>query len=152
MNLHDIVRGAITSVNADQAFTLYTATGNFARSYETLETVPEVLPGVSVQGQIQTISPDAVIRTERVLLGSIVRRIYLRASEGLSVKPTGIYRPLARAGDYLDDHLGQRWQVDALLEDFSAEGWVSVQAILMQVPQALSIREDPDDNTDTDSD
>ena len=152
MNLHDVVRGAITSVNADQVFTLYTATGNFARSYDTLETVPEVLPGVSVQGQIQTISPDAVIRTERVLLGSIVRRIYLRASEGLSVKPTGIYRPLARAGDYLDDHLGQRWQVDALLEDFSAEGWVSVQAILMQVPQALSIRKDSNDDSNDDSD
>lgn len=148
MNLHDIVRGAITSVNADQPFTLYTATGNFVRDYDTMETVPEVLAGVAVQGQIQSMKPDDIVHAEKIAYGSIVRRLYLRSDESPSAKPSAIYRPLARARDFLDDHLGRRWQIDALLEDFSAEGWVSVQAILMQTPQAISIKENADGNSD----
>jgi hypothetical protein len=53
-----------------------------------------------------------------------------------------LWRPLARIGDYIDDAQGNRWQVDAVLEDFSAEGWVSLQIILQTTPQALNIKDE----------
>ena len=76
---------------------------------------------------------------EKISVSDIVRRIYLYAVEDPSERVQALYRPLAKAGDYLLDHLNRQWQIDAILEDFSAEGWVSVQAVMQPIPQALSI-------------
>jgi hypothetical protein len=35
--------------------------------------------------------------------------------------------------------LNRQWQIDAVMEDFSAEGWISVQAIMQPIPQTLVI-------------
>ena len=142
MNLHNAVRGSITSVAQDLPLTLYTALGTFSRDYETMTNIPNVRPGVALMGQVQSIKADDIIHAERITYGTIIRRIYLRADPTLATKPSPIYRPLCRAGDYIDDDLGQRWQVDAVLEDFSHEGWMSVQAIMQQTPQALHIVEE----------
>ena len=139
MNLHDLVRGAITAVNKDQDFTLFRSLGTFSRDYETMQTVPNVREGVAVRGQIQSIKPDDILHAEKISVSDIVRRIYLYAVEDPSERVQALYRPLAKAGDYLLDHLNRQWQIDAILEDFSAEGWVSVQAVMQPIPQALSI-------------
>ena len=142
MNLHDIVRGGITAVNRDQAFTLYRSLGTFTRDYETMQNTPDVAPGVSVLGQIQSLAADKVVHAERLTHGETVRRIYLHADFDPATRPWGLWRPLARIGDYIDDEQGNRWQVDAVLEDFSAEGWVSLQIILQTTPQALNIKDE----------
>lgn len=137
MNLHNLVRGAITGVNADEAFTLNRSLGSFERDYETMTNVPLVSVGETVKGQMQSLKPDADIQTERLNLNSIVRRVYLYATDDLETRPSALYRPLARTGDFLTDARGQQWMIDAVLEDFSSEGWVSVQVILQQPPQTL---------------
>ena len=137
MNLHNLVRGAITGVNADEVFTLYRSLGSFRRDYETATNTPEVAPGETVKGQVQSISPDRMIQTERLSIGSIVRRVYLYAGKDPETRPAALYRPLARSGDYLLDSQGRQWLLDAILEDYSGEGWISAQAILQQPPQAL---------------
>jgi hypothetical protein len=85
------------------------------------------------------IKPDDILHAEKISVSDIVRRIYLYAEEDPSERVQALYRPLAKAGDYLLDHLNRQWQVDAILEDFSAEGWVSVQAIMQPIPQTLII-------------
>jgi hypothetical protein len=139
MNLHNTVRGAITAVNADKTITLFRSLGTFSRDYNTMQTVPNVREGVHVLGQIQSIKPDDILHAEKISVSDIVRRIYLYAEEDPSERVQALYRPLAKAGDYLLDHLNRQWQVDAILEDFSAEGWVSVQAIMQPIPQTLII-------------
>jgi len=139
MNLHNTVRGAITAVNADQAFTLFRSLGTFTRSYDTMETLPNVREGEVFLGQIQSIAPDAVLHAEKISVSDIVRRIYMYAPEDPDERAQALYRPLAKAGDYVLDHLNRQWQIDAVMEDFSAEGWISVQAIMQPIPQTLVI-------------
>lgn len=139
MNLHHITRGAINAVTKDQPLTLYRATGGFTRT-EDLETVPEFSRGVEVHGQIQSIKPDDIVQTERVTQGAVVRRCYLYSERKPKERPWAMWRPLGRAGDYLTDSYGSQWYVDAVLEDFSQEGWVSLQIILQQSPVNLSVR------------
>ncbi len=146
MNLHQVVRGTIQSVTRDQALTLYRATGKFART-DDLETIPEVLAGVVIKGQIQSISPDSVIQTEKTTQSAVVRRCYLFCDNDPASRPWTIWRPLGRAGDYLTDESGAQWYVDAVLEDFSIEGWASLQIILQQAPVTLSIKEDDSDSS-----
>lgn len=141
MNLHAMVRGPVTAVNRDQPFTLYRSAGTFSRDAVTMRNTPDVMPGVSVSGQVQSLRPDQIVHAEKLTHGETVRRIYLHADSDAASRPWGAWRPLARVGDYIDDGQGNRWQVDAVLEDFSAEGWVSLQIILQTTPQALNIVE-----------
>jgi hypothetical protein len=139
MNLHHITRSTINAVTKDQPLTLYRATGKFTRS-DDLETVPEVLEGVEVRGQVQSLSADAILQSEKITDGTVVRRCYLYADKAKDARPWALWRPLGRAGDYLTDADGAQWYVDAVLEDFSAEGWVSLQIILQQSPVTFSIK------------
>lgn len=139
MNLHHITRSTINAVTKDQPLTLYRATGKFTRS-DDLETVPEVLEGVEVRGQVQSLSADAMMQSEKITDGTVVRRCYLYADKAKDARPWALWRPLGRAGDYLTDADGAQWYVDAVLEDFSAEGWVSLQIILQQSPVIFSIK------------
>lgn len=139
MNLHHITRSTINAVTKDQPLTLYRATGKFTRS-DDLETVPEVFEGVEVRGQVQSLSADAILQSEKITDGTVVRRCYLCADKAKDARPWALWRPLGRAGDYLTDADGAQWYVDAVLEDFSAEGWVSLQIILQQSPVTFSIK------------
>ena len=141
MNLHRVVRGPIQTVTHDQDLTLYRATGKFTRT-DDLETVPEVMAGVAIRGQIQSLSPDSVIQSEKTTQGAVIRRCYLFCAGDPKERPWSLWRPFGRAGDYLTDEAGCQWYVDAVLEDFSSEGWASLQIILQQTPVTLSIKED----------
>lgn len=141
MNLHRVVRGPIQTVTHDQDLTLYLATGKFTRT-DDLETVPEVLPGIAIRGQVQSIAPDKIIQSERVTQGAVVRRCFLHCYGSAANRPWTLWRPLGRAGDYITDAQGSQWYVDAVLEDFSSEGWASLQIVLQQTPVTLSIKED----------
>ena len=138
LNLHAIVRGAITFNNADQTFTLFRSLGTFSRDPATMETVPDVSSGVTVQGQIQSIGSDSIVQTERVTFESTVRRLYLYAPSSPKARPWTMWRPLARSGDYVQDAKGYFLYVYAVLEDFSSSGWVSLQVILQTVTPNLN--------------
>ncbi len=142
MNLHQVVRRPIQAVTRDQDLTLYIATGSFKRT-EDLETVPEVLPGVAIRGQIQSLSPYKVVQSEKTTQGAVIRRCFIHCYGNTSNRPWTLWRPLGRAGDYLTDEAGAQWYVDAVLEDFSSEGWASLQIILQQSPVTLAIKEEP---------
>ena len=120
LNLHDIVRPAITANLADQTFTLYRSTGfTFSAGIKTASY--EAITGVS--GQFQSAGDAQLDHAELAGQNTIIRELYVYASTDRTTRPWSIYRPLARSGDYFLDALGGYWLVTAVVEDFSDAGW-----------------------------
>jgi hypothetical protein len=142
LNLHHIVRAAVTFNNADQTLTLYRSLGTFSRDPATMQNVPNVAAGVSVSGQVQSIKSDEIVQTERVSFSETVRKLYLYSTSAPGDRPWGTWRPLSRTGDYVLDANGNYWYVDAVVEDFTESGWVSLQVILQTTPPTLNIVEE----------
>lgn len=147
MNLHNLVRQSVQAVTADQPLTYYRATGEVQRDADTLVNVPTLYAGCEVRGQVQSVGADSIVQTERITQGAVVRRCYLYADKKPSSRPWAAWRPLGRAGDYLTDKYGNWWYVDAVLEDFSQEGWVSLQLVMQPAkPEVLILEEAGDDD------
>lgn len=143
MNLHDIVRGAITAVARDLPAELYVMTGDQERG-ERGDLLPVFEQPVEVLGQWQSIKADEIIQTERISEASTVRRVYLKATDDAASRPWASWRPLGRSGDFLKDEHGNFWLVDAVIEDFTHEGWVCVQAVLQTVAPRFKVKESTD--------
>lgn len=141
MNLHNIVRGTIEAVKPDQDMVIFRSLGTFTRDEDSLVNRPDVMAGLAVRGQIQSMSADSIVQTERITISSIVRKIYLYSDDQASKAPWALWRPLARSGDYISDARGNQWCVDAVLEDFTDVGWVCVQAILQTPKDTFNIKE-----------
>lgn len=148
LNLHQIVRGVVTFNNADRPLMLFRSVGTFSRDPETMENVPNVMNGELVFGQMQSMSADEIVQSERVSFSTTIRKVYLRTPSGKRTRAWGMWRPLSRTGDYLQDEGGNFWYVDAVLEDFSESGWVALQAILQTTkPHLLIVHEAYDDDS-----
>ena len=107
-----------------------------------MQNVPNVAAGVSVSGQVQSIKSDEIVQTERVSFSETVRKLYLYSTSAPGDRPWGTWRPLSRTGDYVLDANGNYWYVDAVVEDFTESGWVSLQVILQTTPPTLNIVEE----------
>ena len=128
INLHAIVRGAVTALHPDEAVTLYQSTGQT----NTLgRLAPAYAEPQTVQAQIQSLSAEDLAHMEDASRTEISRKAYLFAPDAAQ-PPAGIVRPLARGGDMLVRSDGTWWLVTGIIEDFTASGWVCV-AITQQV-------------------
>lgn len=134
INLHALVRGAVTALHPDEAVTLYQSTG---QSNELGRIVPAYAEPQTVQAQIQSLSAEDLAHMEDASRTEISRKAYLFAPDA-ALPPAGIVRPLARSGDMLQRADGTWWLVTGIIEDFTASGWVCV-AITQQVegPQGV---------------
>ncbi len=122
MNLHAIARGAIPALHPDETVTLRQSVGQRnARG----RLVPEYAPARAVTAQIQSLGGDDLRHAEAVNLTQRDRKAYLFAPDP-ALSPNGIVRPLARNGDMMRRADGSWWLVTAMLEDFTASGWVCV--------------------------
>lgn len=148
MNLHAIVRGAITRVHDDQAFSIL-------RSLPTT-----VVNGVRVSqyekidgftGNFQSEGDAALNYSNNAAQNTIVRRLYLYATDDRATRPWTIYRPLARSGDYVINAKGEYWKVEAVVEDFSDDGWEQLRVTFQQTDPKLTIKE-PDLESEPDPD
>ena len=143
MNLHDIVRGAITAVARDLPAELYVMTGEQERG-ERGDLLPVFEQPVEVLGQWQSIKADEIIQTERINEATTVRRVYLKATDDAGSRPWASWRPLGRSGDLIKDDKGNFWLVDAVIEDFTHEGWVCLQVVLQTVTPRFKVKESTD--------
>lgn len=136
LNLHDIVRGAITVNLDDQPFTLLrsiqSAVTNGVRvaSYVRVE---------GLKGNFQSESDVSLNFSNNAAQNSIVRKLYLYATSDRATRAWTIYRPLARSGDYVVNDKGEYWQVSAVIEDFSDAGWECLRVTFQQTPPNLNI-------------
>lgn len=139
MNLHNIVRGAINAVNKDRYCTLYRSTGE-SEMTDRGEQKSTYEAGVQIRAQWQSLGQDAIEQRERALDVTTTRRVYLYADSDPKERPWAMWRPLARSGDFILDDKDEYWYLDAVLEDFSDEGWISAQVTLQTVPIQLLIK------------
>lgn len=123
MNLHDIVRGAITSVNPDQTVMLLQASGQTVDQYKQKATYS---PAVSVQAQVQPVSDKTLQWLNQSRENSIWRDAYLYGPV------RGIERSTVLGGDFLYFE-GYEWEVDQVLEAWNATaGWTKVRVIQLR--------------------
>ena len=120
MNLHDIVRGVITTIHDDEWVTLYRSIGqvNDRGRVRAAYAAP-----IRVRAQIQP-SPNSLSMTESASRTTNSSKAWLYADHIL--RPSGINRPLSRNGDFLRRDDGSWWLVTSVENDFAIDGWVSV--------------------------
>lgn len=152
MNLHNIVRGAINANLADVTLTYYRSLGE--REVDYMMQNAYAAP-VSVKGSFQSEGDAALDHANLAGQNSITRKLYLYSSDSVTERPWGIYRPLARTGDYFLDANGAYWLVVAVEEDFSAAGWECLRVQMQDNDPELKVVEDEseggDDGDDSES-
>lgn len=122
INLHGLVRRAITSLHPDEAMTLRQSIG---QRNERGRVTPVYGPAQVVQAQVQSLGQNDLAQREATSNTRIDRKAYLFAPDA-ALPPQGIVRPLGRTGDMLQRADGTWWLVTAMIEDFTASGWVCV--------------------------
>jgi len=146
VNLHDIVRVVIPALHPDEDVLLVQSTGNVnVRGVVT----PTYADAVQVQAQIQSLGNDDLRALNDVSRTEIQRKAYLYSETVNNLPPQGIIRPLARGGDLLRRTDGTWWLVAAMIEDFTASGWVCVRIVQqVTVPEQAQAKADAWDNPD----
>ena len=132
LNLHGIVRGAINAVHPDEEVQLLHSSGSIPD--ESGFAVPQYERIVGVKAQVQSESDAALFHADMAGANSVVRRFYLFTPKDFEKQPAGIFRPLARSGDYIIRLDGTVWAVDAVIENFAGVNWLSVRATLQLKP------------------
>jgi hypothetical protein len=129
MNLHSIVRGAITSVNPDitaqyRASTGPTSNADFSRT-------PSFAAAVPVRVQVQPLSRAGLRLVEKQNLQGVFRTVFLYGN------PQGIVRVLAQGGDLLQfppfrGQVSQTWKVVDVNGPWNVEngGWTELVVCL----------------------
>ena len=146
MNLHDIVRGAITINLEDQSFTLLRST---ASGVTNGVRVAKYVKVEGLKGNFQSEGDAALNFSNNAAQNTIVRRLYLYADSDRATRAWSIYRPLARSGDYIVNAKGEYWQVSAVIEDFSDAGWECLRVTFQQTDPKLTIVEPTLDEDNT---
>lgn len=137
LNLHDIVRPAITINLDDQPFTLIRSLGQendegiITSYYEKLE---------GFRGNFQSEGDATLDHAELAAQNTIIRKLYLYAPDNKATRAWSIYRPLSRSGDYILDKNGDYWLVVSVLEDFSEAGWECLRIQLQQTPPNITYK------------
>lgn len=122
LNLHRIVRSAITSVKPDELVLLYRSVGQINvdgmlnATYE---------PGIAIYAQFQPNEASRLLQAEQVSSTTITEQVFLYSDTTRAVASLDRL-PLARTGDIIDRN-GQWWLVTAIMEDFSTVGWANVE-------------------------
>jgi hypothetical protein len=138
MNLHNIVRGAINAVHKDQDFIIYRSLGckNVSGIVKNTYAV-----GVQISGSFQSEGDSALDHSNNAGQNSGIRKLYIYASDNPALRPMGVYRPLARTGDYFKDTNNAYWLVIAVEEDFSVDGWESLRVQIQDKTPNLTIED-----------
>lgn len=122
LNLHSLVRSAVAALHPDEVVTLRQSVGQRnARGRLT----PVYGPAQTVRAQIRSLGRDDLTHAEHVGSTRIDRKAYLCAPDP-ALPPHGVVRASARNGDMLQRADGTWWLVTAVIEDFTASGWVCV--------------------------
>lgn len=146
LNLHDIVRGVVTSVLDDEDVYLVQS---IRQESDWGRVTAKYVPAELVKAQVQTLSGDDLTvnaeteRTERD------RKFYLYSDTASGQTPAGNVRILGRTGDFLyRKQTGTWWLVYNVTEDFTSAGWVCILASEQQEvpPEVLAAMPEEETN------
>lgn len=118
MNLHQIVRGAISAVNPDDPNgRIYANTGSTTANDGT-RTASYAAP-VTAAMQVQPLSPTDLKQIDALNIQGVDRAIYVNGAV------RGVERPQGKGGDILYA-IGKYWLVVVMLEPWDSAGWTKV--------------------------
>ena len=150
LNLHSIVRTAITANFADETIQLVRSAGSINVKGRIQA---NYYPALTLKAQVQTLNGDdlqVIGETERTERD---RKFYIMASPSMGAVPAGQVRVrVARTGDFIyRPAFSTFWKIYNVAEDFSPAGWVQVLASEQaEVPSDVLSAVTPDDgNGDT---
>lgn len=149
LNLHSIVRTAITANFADETILLVRSAGSINVKGRIQA---NYYPALTLRAQVQTLNGDdlqVIGETERTERD---RKFYIMASPSMGAVPAGQVRVrVARTGDFIyRPAFSTFWKIYNVAEDFSPVGWVQVLASEQtEVPSDVLSAVTPDDDDDT---
>lgn len=113
MNLHSMVRGAITTVNPDISATLIRSTGYAKVNFEQVPTYSSEPVTIQVQG----VKPSTLLHMDNLNIQGVLRQVHMYGNT------SGVIRVDSKGGDILNFPQatgGQNysWKVVAVLETF----------------------------------
>ena len=152
LNLHSIVRTAITANFADETILLVRSAGSINVKGRIQA---NYYPALTLKAQVQTLNGDdlqVIGETERTERD---RKFYIMASPSMGAVPAGQVRVrVARTGDFIyRPAFSTFWKIYNVAEDFSPAGWVQVLASEQtEVPSDVLSAVTPDDDDDNDND
>ena len=154
LNLHSIVRTAITANFADETIQLVRSAGSINVKGRIQA---NYYPALTLKAQVQTLNGDdlqVIGETERTERD---RKFYIMASPSMGMVPAGQVRVrVARTGDFIyRPAYSTFWKIYNVAEDFSPAGWVQVLASEQtEVPSDVlsAVTPDDDDNVTTPDD
>jgi hypothetical protein len=123
LNLHGLVRQAITAVHPDELVTLHMSSG---QTNVKGKITAAYHPPVQVMAQVQSLKPSELDHSGLTGQAATVRYFYFYSGPSAAESPNGVFRPLARTGDMIQRADGTWWLVTAPDEDFARVGWVRV--------------------------
>ena len=124
MNLHQIVSGAIGSVNHHEMITLYRCTG----TTNTNGVVSVSYESADVMAQVQAPSAADLRLFDSLADAKYVKKFYMNAPAST------INRQEETAGDIIERADGTYWLINIVRDDFSPEGWLCCIATLQHEP------------------
>lgn len=136
MNLHDLVRAAITSIHPDENCLLVQAMGQTNIKGVITQSYGEPLPIVA---QWQP-SPQRLDHYEKMSDTMISYNVYLYSDISFAVEGQ-TRRPIQRGGDWLYRNVDNCWYlITQVSENWSTDGWASVIATQqMKGPEGVSV-------------
>lgn len=124
INLHNIVRGAINSINPDQSVILKINKGSVHQPGGILEPEFEEIETIA---QVQPIKSSEIQFINNYVAGATYNNFYFNGSVN------GINRRKLTGGDIIV-YNGFEWYVDSQEEDWDTVGWSKVRAV-QQLPK-----------------
>lgn len=122
LNLHHVVRGAITSIHPDESCILYQSIGqkNVKGKVTPIYAEPK-----TVKGNFQPLSTDALTHMEAMNQTPCDEQVFLYSDTDLPV--SGMHRlPITRNGDFIKRSDGTWWLIVSVIKDWSWDGWANV--------------------------
>lgn len=127
MNLHNLVRGAISAVNPDVTVVILQSNG-FIED-EAGQQIPQYLPPVTVTAQIQPLNSEERQSVERLNQSRIYRNAYLNGDL------SGLKRSTEQGGDLVYWN-GYEWWIDDVPEAWNpTAGWTRVRLVQQGVAE-----------------
>lgn len=121
LNLHNVLRGAITAIHPDETVALYQSLGqkNVKGKVTAIYAEPKI-----VKANFQPLDSDA-LKLREINQTPISEQVFLYSDSALPV--TGQQRlPVVRTGDFIKRSDDTYWLVTAVLEDWTWDGWCNV--------------------------
>lgn len=142
VNLHHVVRGAITAIHPDENCTLYQSLG---QKNVKGKVTPVYAEPKTIDANFQPLDSDTLRHLEAMNDTQTSEQVFLYSDTSLPV--SGERRlPITRNGDILKRSDGTYWLVTAVLEDWSWDGWCNVGIHMVATPPDFSASEWSDSN------